>query len=233
MNEILMNFINKIGFSVCHQLPERTLLFGKIYMPVCSRCFGIYIGFLFTIIFLFLVFRKKESDLPPLYIIIIVILMIFSSIIDGFLSYLGVYNTNNIIRLITGYMFGSGIAIILYPIFIYQYFRNFQKKKIFYHYKYFIYFIITSIIIIFVIILSSSSQGIYLKIFGIFFYYLSGLAVIFTFFFTNLTLFLLIPYFSQKALKFFSINLLMPSIIALAATFIEIFIAYLFHFSLL
>jgi len=233
MNEILMGFINKIGFSVCHQLPERTLLFGKIYMPVCSRCFGIYIGFLFTIIFLFLVFRKKESDLPPLYIIIIVILMIFSSIIDGFLSYLGVYNTNNIIRLITGYMFGSGIAIILYPIFIYQYFRNFQKKKIFYHYKYFIYFIITSIIIIFVIILSSSSQGIYLKIFGIFFYYLSGLAVIFTFFFTNLTLFLLIPYFSQKALKFFSINLLMPSIIALAATFIEIFIAYLFHFSLL
>jgi hypothetical protein len=130
-------------------------------------------------------------------------------------------------------MFGSGIAIILYPIFIYQYFRNFQKKKIFYHYKYFIYFIITSIIIIFVIILSSSSQGIYLKFFGIFFYYLSGLAVIFTFFFTNLTLFLLIPYFSQKALKFFSINLLMPSIIALAATFIEIFIAYLFHFSLL
>ena len=228
-----MGFINKIGFSVCHQLPERTLLFGKIYMPVCSRCFGIYIGFLFTIIFLFLVFRKKESDLPPLYIIIIVILMIFSSIIDGFLSYLGVYNTNNIIRLITGYMFGSGIAIILYPIFIYQYFRNFQKKKIFYHYKYFIYFIITSIIIIFVIILSSSSQGIYLKIFGIFFYYLSGLAVIFTFFFTNLTLFLLIPYFSQKALKFFSINLLMPSIIALTATFIEIFIAYLFHFSLL
>ena len=233
MNEILMGFINKIGFSVCHQLPERTLLFGKIYMPVCSRCFGIYIGFLFTIIFLFLVFRKKESDLPPLYIIIIVILMIFSSIIDGFLSYLGVYNTNNIIRLITGYMFGSGIAIILYPIFIYQYFRNFQKKKIFYHYKYFIYFISTSIIINFVIILSSSSQGIYLKIFGIFFYYLSGLAVIFTFFFTNLTLFLLIPYFSQKALKFFSINLLMPSIIALAATFIEIFIAYLFHFSLL
>lgn len=233
MNEIIMQFINKIGFSVCHQLPERTLLFGKIYMPVCSRCFGIYTGFLFTIIFLFSVFRKKESDLPPLYIIIIVIISIFSAIIDGFLSYFEVYTTNNIIRLITGYMSGSGIAIILYPIFVYQYYRNFQRKKIFYHYKYFIYFIITSIIIIFVMLLSSSFSGIYLKFFGIFFYYLSGFAVIFTFFFTNLTLFLLIPFFSQKASKFFSVNLVLPSIIALAATFIEIFISYIFHFSLL
>ena len=237
-----MQFINKIGFSVCHQLPERTLLFGKIYMPVCSRCFGIYIGFLFTIIFLFSVFRKKESDLPPLYIIIIIILMILSAIIDGLLSYFEVYTTNNIIRLITGYMFGSGIAIILYPIFIYQYYRNFQRKKIFYHYKYFIYFLILSIIMIFIIILfssiflSSSLLKIHLNILnilGTLFYYLSGFAVIFTFFFTNLTLFLLIPFFSQKALKFFSVNLIMPSIIALAATFIEIFISYLFHFSLL
>lgn len=227
-----MQFINKIGFSVCHQLPERTLLFGTIYMPVCSRCFGIYIGFLFTIIFLFLTFREKESDFPPLYIIIIAILSIFSTIIDGLFSYLGIYATNNIIRLITGFMSGSGIAIILYPIFIYQYYQNFQRKKIFYHYKYFIYFLILSFVMIFIVLSPSIFSGIFSYIsnfLGLFFYYLSCIAVIFTFYFTNLTLFLLIPFFSQKATKLFSLNLIMPSAIALAVTFIELFITYKIH----
>lgn len=218
----IMQFISGIGFSVCHQLPERTLLFGKELMPVCSRCSGIYTGFLFTIIFLFLVFRKRESGLPPIYIMILAIVFMLSTMIDGALSYLGVYNTNNIIRLITGYMFGAGIAIILYPIFIYQYYRNFQREKIFYHYKYFIYFLIGSVLIIIIQFLQPPALGKY-------FYFLNGIAVIFTFYFTNLTLFLLIPFFAQKAIKLLSRYLIIPSIIALAATGLELFIAYKLH----
>lgn len=218
----IMQFISGIGFSVCHHLPERTLLFGKALMPVCSRCSGIYTGFLFTIIFLFLVFRKRESGLPPIYIMILAIVFMLSTMIDGALSYLGVYNTNNIIRLITGYMFGAGIAIILYPIFIYQYYRNFQREKIFYHYKYFIHFLIGSVLIIIIQFLQPPALGKY-------FYFLNGIAVIFTFYFTNLTLFLLIPFFAQKAIKLLSRYLIIPSIIALAATGLELFIAYKLH----
>ncbi|MCL5073683.1 MAG: DUF2085 domain-containing protein [Actinobacteria bacterium] len=150
----IIQFISDIGFSVCHQIPQRTLLFGKIYMPICSRCSGIYIGFLVSIIFLFLVFRKRESDLPPAYVIICAAVFILSMIIDGILSYFGVYSTNNTIRLITGYLFGAGTAIIIYPIFIYQYYCLSQKKKIFYNLKYFIYFLIVSFL--FIIILFSS-----------------------------------------------------------------------------
>ena len=218
----IIQFIRDIGFSVCHQIPQRTLLFGKIYMPICSRCSGIYIGFLVSIIFLFLVFRKRESDLPPTYVIICAAVFILSTIIDGILSYFGVYSTNNTARLITGYSFGAGIAIIIYPIFIYQYYHFSQRKKIFYNFKYFIYFLLTSLF--FIIILLSS-----LPVLGNFFYYLNGIAVAFTFYFTNLILILLIPFFAQKAQKFLSRYILLPSVIALSATALELFITFKLH----
>jgi uncharacterized membrane protein len=218
----ILKFIDKTGFSVCHQLPERTLLFGKILMPVCARCSGIYIGFLCTILFLFIVFRKRESDLPPVYIIVTAVIFILSAIVDGFFSYLGFYETNNIIRLVTGYMFGAGLSIIIYPVFVYQYFKNYQRKKIFYSYKQFIYFIIFSIFLSLTQILNPSWSG-------TFFYYLNGFSVIFTFYFSNLTLFLLIPSFSQKANKLFSRQIILPSVIALAATLFELYISYKLH----
>jgi uncharacterized membrane protein len=218
----ILKFIDKTGFSVCHQLPERTLLFGKILMPVCARCSGIYIGFLCTIVFLFIVFRKRESDLPPVYIIVTAVIFILSAIVDGFFSYLGFYETNNIIRLVTGYMFGAGLSIIIYPVFVYQYFKNYQRKKIFYSYKQFIYFIIFSIFFSLTQILNPSWSG-------TFFYYLNGFSVIFTFYFSNLTLFLLIPSFSQKANKLFSRQIILPSVIALAATLFELYISYKLH----
>jgi uncharacterized membrane protein len=218
----ILKFIDRIGFSICHQLPERTLLFGNILMPVCSRCSGIYIGFLFTMIFLFIVFRKRESDLPPAYIIVTAIVFILSAIIDGLLSYLGVYSTNNVIRLITGYMFGAGISIIIYPVFVYQYFKNFQKKKIFNNYRQFICFMIFSIFLSLIQIISPDWLG-------TFFYYLNGFAIIFTFYFSNLTLFLLIPAFAQKTKKLLDRHIILPSALALAATLLELYISYKLH----
>jgi len=218
----ILKFIDQLGFSVCHQLPERTLLLGSILMPVCSRCSGIYIGFLFTIVFLFISFRKKESDLPPVYVIIIAIVFILSAVVDGILSYLGYYETNNIIRLATGYMFGAGISIIIYPVFVFQYFKNFQKKKIFSSYRQFFYFLVFSIFACLVQILGPYWSG-------TFFYYLNGFSVIFTFYFSNLTLFLLIPYFSQKASKLFGRHLILPSVTALAAALLELFFSYKLH----
>lgn len=211
-----------IGFSVCHQIPERTLHFGKIFMPVCSRCSGIYIGFLVSIIFLFLTFRKKESDLPPVYVMVFAAVFILSTIADSILSYFGVYQTNNTLRLITGYLFGAGIAVIIYPIFVYQYYKVSIPKKIFYHFKYFIYFMAISLSIMIIMLLGPSTLG-------NFFYYLNGIAVIFTFYFINITLLLFIPYFSQKAQKLFSRELGVLSAAALIISFIELFILYKLH----
>ena len=120
-----------IGFSVCHQLDSRSLVFGDITSPLCARCAGIYIGFLITSIILFLMFRKKQSDLPPAYVLAILAIFFLSTIIDGLASYLGLYMTNNIIRFSTGFLCGAAIMAVLYPVFNFQYYRNPSKEKIF------------------------------------------------------------------------------------------------------
>ena len=83
--------IDIMGFSVCHQLSSRSLSIGDVILPVCSRCSGIYIGFSIAAIILFAMFRKKENDLPPLYILVILALFFFSTIADGIASNFGLY----------------------------------------------------------------------------------------------------------------------------------------------
>jgi len=226
-----MNLFQKLanitGFSVCHQLPERSMLLGHIYMPVCCRCSGIYIGFFVSIFILFLMHKKRQSDMPPLYIIILSCVFIVSTFADGLLSYLGIYESNNIMRLVTGYLSGMGIAVIIYPIFIFQYFRSSEKVKIFEKYQNYIYFIIiTAIAIIIQVLLQLFNPA----FFALFFYYFNFFCVIFTFWFSNLALIFLIPKFGHKAQKLFGGNLLLPLFLSAALTFIELFISYRLHF---
>jgi len=225
-----MNLFQKLaditGFSVCHQLPERSMLLGHIYMPVCCRCSGIYMGFFVSILLLFLIFRKRQSDMPPLYIIILSCVFIAATFADGLLSYLGIYGSNNIIRLVTGYLSGSGIAVIIYPIFVFQYFRSLEKGKIFEKFQNYIFFIIiTAGAIIIQVLLQLFSPA----FFALFFYYFNFFCVIFTFWFSNLALTLLIPQFGHKAQKLFEKNLLFPLLVSAVLSFIELFISCRLH----
>jgi uncharacterized membrane protein len=211
-----------IGFSVCHQLDSRSLIFGNIISPLCSRCAGIYIGFLISAIILFLMFRKKQSELPPLYVLIILAVFFLSTIIDGLASYLGLYMTNNIIRFSTGFLCGASIMAVLYPVFNYQYYKDPLKEKIFRRPFTFIIFILSLIaFIIFTLFRFDFLGG--------FYYYLSSLSVVFTFFFVSLVMAYLIPFFSQKADRLFSKYLIIPIVIALVLAAVELFIAYKFH----
>ena len=225
-----MNFFQQIadlsGFSVCHQLPERSMFLGNIYMPVCCRCSGIYIGFFLSIIMLFLMHRKRQSGMPPLYIIIISCFFIVSTFADGLLSYFGVYETNNVIRMITGYLSGMGIAVIIYPIFIFQYYRVSERKKIFKIYQFYIIFIIITLNVILIQVFLLLFKPAF---FALFYYYFNFFCVIFTFWFSNLALSLLISPFSQKAEKLFGKNLVLPLLISAILTFIELFISYKLH----
>jgi uncharacterized membrane protein len=225
-----MNFFQHIadlsGFSVCHQLPERSMLLGNIYMPVCCRCSGIYIGFFLSIAILFLIHRKRQSDMPPLYIIIISCFFIASTFADGLLSYFGVYETNNIIRLATGYLSGAGIAVILYPIFNFQYYRVSARRKIFETYQLYIFFIIITLDAIILQILLLQFKP---SLFSLFFYYFNFFCVIFTFWFSNLALTLLIPFFGQKAEKLFGKSLIFPLFLSAALSFLELLISFKLH----
>ncbi len=171
---------------------------------------------------LFILFRKKENGLPPLYILIILIIFFMSMIIDGAGSYLGLYETNNIIRFITGFLSGASVMVILYPIFVFQYYKNSKTEKIFKK---------PSKFIVFIIVLSVFAALTLFRIdfMGLFYYYLSIFSVLFTFYAVNLVMVLLVPFFSQKAVRLGSKYLILPSIISVALMSIEIFASYKLH----
>lgn len=191
-------------------------------MPVCARCCGFYTGFFITAVILFIMFKKKESDLPPKYILVILAFFLSSFVVDGIASNFGIYNTNNNLRFITGILSGSAISIILYPVFTFQYYRNAKSKKILRPPVKFI---------IYIIILASFIMVTLLRpdFLGYFYYYFTALSILFTFYFVNLTVFLLLPTFSKKAKGLLSKNLILPSILSTALSSLELFAAYWFH----
>lgn len=222
MENWILKYLNILGSSVCHQLPERSFDAGSVMMPVCSRCEGIYIGFFISAIILLLFFRKKESELPPLYIIIILAVFIASTVFDGFLSYASIIKTNNFARFITGYLAGSAAITIVYPVFNYQFYKNPAPVKIF------------SRPWQFLIFAGINFSAIALGLSGFFavnyfLVYFSAISVIFTFYFVNLLIVLLIPFFSGKSSRLFSRFLVFPSIISILLVSLELFASYELH----
>lgn len=85
-------------------------------MPVCSRCAGIYIGFIFSVIIIQILERKVKISMPSFKIIIALIIFAFSMGLDSILTSLRIIEPNNYVRLITGYLVGWVIAILLLPL---------------------------------------------------------------------------------------------------------------------
>jgi len=191
-------------------------------MPVCARCCGFYSGFFVAAVILFIFFRKKESDLPPKYILAILGIFSLSFVIDGIASNSGIYNTNNNLRFITGTLFGLSIITILYPVLTFQYYKNAKREKLFGSPYKFIIFL--AVIIVFMII-----TLLRLGFLGRFYYYFTALSILFTFYFINLTLFLMIPAFSKKAENLMSRYLILPSVLSFAFSSIELYADYMLH----
>jgi uncharacterized membrane protein len=86
----------------CHQMPERSFFINGYQMPLCSRCFGVIIGYILAIpVFLVMGFIKSLS--------IAGCLIMFA---DWFLQFVGIRKSTNTRRLITGIPGGFGIMSI-------------------------------------------------------------------------------------------------------------------------
>ena len=119
------NVVEKIGFPwnipyqlgdrLCHQRIERSFFINGNQMPFCSRCTAIWFGLTLGIGLIF--FYKIELNEKFIYAIIIGLAPIA---IDGTGQLLSFWQSNNIIRVITGLLAGGvcGIAIgfIIYEI---------------------------------------------------------------------------------------------------------------------
>jgi len=109
--------MNQVGYSVCHQIPERSLRFGGRHLPVCSRDTGTFIAFALVFVALLVVYRKRPVRYPSWPKVLVLCALLLPLIVDAATSYGGLRESNNVIRIITGSLAGAAAAALLFPLF--------------------------------------------------------------------------------------------------------------------
>lgn len=84
---------------VCHQLPERSIFINQIPMPVCGRCFFIYLGG--SVLLLTIVIRNKYIQWKNYHYIILGVAVTTEILLEKILS-LGFTET----RYLSGFLLG-------------------------------------------------------------------------------------------------------------------------------
>ena len=96
---------NSLKFAICHQMPERSFKYKGKQFPLCARCTGIFIGY-----FTFPIFQLQIIE-PSLLLVIILSIPMFGDSITQSMNY---RESNNILRVITGFLFGAAqVAFIV------------------------------------------------------------------------------------------------------------------------
>jgi len=114
--EILNNFIRQLGFALCHQLPERSISFGGRSMPVCARDAGLLAAFFLVLLILTLPGRRG-AGWPRKSVLIACGAGIGFLAFDGLSSYMGLRETGNVIRFLSGLAGGAGLAVPMAVLF--------------------------------------------------------------------------------------------------------------------
>lgn len=115
--------------KVCHQSDSRSFHLLEHPLGVCSRCSGIYCGFLLgTIIY---PFRYKLSNIypPSLFLLIIPVLLMLA---DVSLDLFNILPNTFLTRSLTGFLTGFALAFFIIPGFV-KFFRevySFLRNKV-------------------------------------------------------------------------------------------------------
>lgn len=86
----------------CHKIKDRSIEFFGLENYFCSRCLGVYIGFITGFIFRFIF----DVNINTLFFLVLTLPLI----IDGFSQFFDLKESNNLLRIMTGLLFGIGIA---------------------------------------------------------------------------------------------------------------------------
>jgi uncharacterized membrane protein len=101
------------GFSaVCHQMAERSFYFHGHPMGVCSRCAGIYAGFIVGLALYPFLRDLREAGFPPRWILIGAAI---PTAIDFTVGVLGLFANTFFSRALTGILFGAVAAFYITP----------------------------------------------------------------------------------------------------------------------
>ncbi len=105
-----------LGFGLCHQLPERSFFGGGVQVPVCARDTGIYIGFCVALLLIARLHGPgRPRGFPTAWGWTAFALMLGSMAIDGGTQLVGLRESTNSLRLLTGLLSGFAVAMLLTP----------------------------------------------------------------------------------------------------------------------
>lgn len=84
----------------CHQIPERSFFYKGEQLPVCARCTGVAVGQVMSLVLL-----MKKARLKNRYLM----LFLMPLGIDWFIQTIGIKESNNRRRFITGILGGAAV----------------------------------------------------------------------------------------------------------------------------
>jgi uncharacterized membrane protein len=99
------------GF-LCHQLPERSFFIFDHKFAVCSRCTGLYSGFVVTLALYPLLKSLRRSDLPSRKWLIAAAIPL---LIDFTVTFFGLWENTHATRFLTGLLLGSVTVFYVMP----------------------------------------------------------------------------------------------------------------------
>lgn len=100
----------ELGFAICHQDADTLLRFGERPLFVCSRDTGIFVSFFSVLLALSFLRGRERAGYPPLYVLGAAATGVLFLAWDGFTSYLALRETTNLIRFLSGFAAGGGMA---------------------------------------------------------------------------------------------------------------------------
>ena len=113
MSQLRLSFLNLLQSlgesSGCHQIPERSFKIGWYTFPVCARCTGVFFGQVSAVVLLLL------GIICPHYIAFVLIAVMVT---DWFVQRIGLLESTNVRRLITGLCGGFGLFSLYIKAFI-------------------------------------------------------------------------------------------------------------------
>jgi len=102
------DFVYRCGDRLCHQKAERSFFINGNQMPFCARCTAIWIGL--AIGLGLMIFYKMKFDEK---ILILLLIGISPLAIDGFGQLIGLWESSNWTRLLSGLLTGAVCGIAL------------------------------------------------------------------------------------------------------------------------
>jgi uncharacterized membrane protein len=113
-NDSLAGLLYFFFKPTCHQLPERSFLVFGYPMAVCARCFGVYAGFLAAALLYPLILPVDNRKTPSKWLLLLAVAPMG---FDGGVQLLTAYESNNLLRLITGAVCGGSLTFYILPVY--------------------------------------------------------------------------------------------------------------------